>query len=190
VEAIEDDELSHVTRLVTFDPKSPLLPSVPQDGTDSERRTTLPRPEIMSTEWEKTLPKELQDYIEAQRQATRAATIAEIRLGKTDLTKDVQKIAEPLISSRSSSPKLGRKENDPLPRGVGRKYVADYWLDVPPSAVLSATNVRQGIYEKTGHKISFQTVIRAMDGLAEEGVIEKIDGTDGWRVKSKLRFVK
>lgn len=48
----------------------------------------------MSNDWEKTLPKELQDYIESQRQAARAAAIAEIRLGsggvgKTDGTTEV-----------------------------------------------------------------------------------------------------
>lgn len=191
MEVIDNNDISKLTDAVTFEPNAPLLPLVPHDVTDSDAPTTiLPRPEIMSTEWEKTLPQEMQDYIEAQRQATRAATIAEIRLGKTDLSKEVQKIAVPAVKSQTSSQKLDRKDNDSLPRGVGRKYVSDYWRDVPPSAILSVTNVRQGIYANTGNKISFQTVIRAMDGLAEEGVIEKIDGTDGWRIKSKLRFVK
>jgi hypothetical protein len=143
--------------------------------------------------------KKLQDQLEAvRREAFEEGFQAGVQSAVESLMRHKREVAstkEPATRNQiqdkdTSSTRLTRGDNEQLPRGLGRKYVTDFWRDVPPSEILSITNVRQAIYEKLGVKISFQTVDRAMEKLAEDDVIEKIAGTEGWRIKPKLRSVR
>lgn len=148
----------------------------------------------MSREWERTLPKELQDYIEAERQAARAAAIAELRLGAVALA-DAPRAARSRSRSSDTKAPSGRELRagigKRLPRGMGRQLVIEFWRSVATSEVLTLTQVQQLIYGRNdGANISLQTITRTMEQMKADGEIEKIQDTEGWRVVAKLRSVR
>jgi hypothetical protein len=149
----------------------------------------------MTRDWEKTLPKELQDYIEAERQAARASAIAEIRLGSVKLREPPSPEDTPITSAPVPSapiPKDNRRMQPgdrQLPRGLGAKLVKEALQTIPPNTIITVTDIRRRATESSGAYMSFQTVRRAMLKLVQRGELERIEGTDGWRVQPKLRSV-
>jgi hypothetical protein len=144
----------------------------------------------MTRDWEKTLPRELQDYIEAERQAARASAIAEIRLGSVKLNEPPP--LKDTTSTSTAAPKDDRRMQPgdrQLPRGLGAKMVKEALQAIPASTIITVTDIRRHATKLSGAYMSFQTVRRAMEKLALRGELERIEGTDGWRVQPKSRSV-
>jgi hypothetical protein len=155
----------------------------------------------MGRDWEKTLPKELQDYIEAERQSARASAIVEMRLGQLKLNdpllpevtvnKAEAKTVNDSVPAASRDSRRMRPGDRQLPRGLGAKMVQEAVQAIQPNTIVTVTDIRRRVRESTeGAFISFQTVSRAMEKLVENKELERIEGTDGWRVLARLRSIK
>lgn len=150
-------------------------------------KTILVRPPIMSREWEKTLPGWLQDYIQAQRQAERAAVIAELRSGELNFGEPPQPEARPAAPKAAAATFLNPKQT---PRGLGLRYVTEAIHRIQSGTIISTTDIRTLVHQQTGTKLSFNTVRRAVEKLVDDQQLEKIEGTEGYRVLPRLRSVK
>ena len=75
-----------------------------------------------------------------------------------------------------------------LPRGAGKEYVRPIISEFAPNDPFVTADVEARARDRyPNYRISEQTVRRALNDFAEEGLLVKV-GT-GWKVKSKLKSV-
>jgi hypothetical protein len=140
----------------------------------------------MPAEWEKMLPKELREYIEAERRLAHAAGYAEAKgelAGATYLaTYSVAPTHAPVEQPvRQSGPDQKSGADDlRMARGLAAMHAEDVFREISPRAA-TGIEVRLAVKEKTGLDLPSTTFYRAIKALAKRGVIEQVGDTSAWR---------
>jgi hypothetical protein len=96
----------------------------------------------------------------------------------------------PLDQPARSAPDWDRFETSDgqLPRGLGHRIVEQYVQSLGAATVTAKDLVRR-IQSERGLKVSYNSVVRSLKKLVDEGVMENIPGTYAYRRPAKLRVV-
>jgi hypothetical protein len=143
----------------------------------------------MPAEWEKMLPKELREYIEAERRLAHAAGYAEAKselagaayLAPHGATPTPTRLETPEKPPRSiPNPKLSRDEAIPMARGLAAMHAEQVFRDIAPRAA-TGKEARLIVKKTVGLDLPSTTFYRAIKALAERGAIEQVGNTSAWR---------
>jgi hypothetical protein len=92
-------------------------------------------------------------------------------------------IADHDVDEDQASPEIRK----PLPRGAGKEFVRPLLDTFPLNDLFTTKDVQQRFRDRNPHyRISEQTISRALNDFAEEGLLAKVGS--GWRIKSKLKI--
>jgi hypothetical protein len=141
----------------------------------------------MPAEWESALPKELREYIEAERRLAHAAGYAEAKGELAGAAYPVPGRAAPAQLEQPEKPvrpiagqKLVRNTVVPMARGLAAMHAEQMFRDIAPRAA-TGIEVRLAVKEKVGLDLPSTTFYRAIKALAKRGVIEQVGNTSAWR---------
>jgi hypothetical protein len=141
----------------------------------------------MPAEWEKMLPKELREYIDAERRLAHAAGYAEAKgelagaaylAPHRDAPAQLEHPEKPPIPIASQ--KLVGDDSVPMARGLAAMHAEQVFREIAPRAA-TGIEVRHAVKEKIGLDLPSTTFYRAIKALAKRGVIEQVGNTSAWR---------
>jgi hypothetical protein len=143
----------------------------------------------MADEREREFPRELREYIEAERKASFAAGYAEAKREAfaasfaVPLKSDKSVTAPAPKVHQASAELIGRGSlsvDSQMARGMPELYIEEEYRAIAPRTA-RAIDIRLRIKEAHGVDIPASTLHRTIRRLAERGVLEKIGNTSAWR---------
>lgn len=139
----------------------------------------------MADEREKEFPRELREYIEAERKASFAAGYAEAKREAFEASFVVPpKSANPAPKIHQASTSLAGRgslsADSQMARGMPELYIEEEYRAIAPNSA-RAIDIRHRIKEARGVDLPTTTLHRAISRLSDRGVLERIGNTSAWR---------